>query len=476
MIKRFAFSICAIALGVLLALSVLEAGLRLAGWHETRGQENRITTAQPPLPGEYRIICLGESTTVQTYSNNQNIAWPKKLERKHNSLGLGKTFRTITIAKHGTSTPFLIRDLERRIDEIKPDLVVSMMGINDISTLSYFQRSDWLSTLRTVKLTRWLTQSLKQLVIPHVTEPEGRRIEIAIMQLPPRAIVKNSLEVPQIQSENDLTTYVQNVEAYAHSLPRRHTFFAYQVAAIALLNLRGIAEVDPNLKPFLPSIAERTIEMSRKSIAHNPYSTSALRFFIYAAVNRPDLNAEIIKHIHNAIDHGGNLDSALLSLIGIYRDDRIQNELKEVGIATDTNATPLSKTRENYLYLARMLKQMGVPYMVMQYPNASINGMQSIFSNAEIPYATFSDLLEDSSFNPPVSPEFANILFVSNENFRSIVTPENEAEYFKDMFHNGPLLHFGHTTEKGHELIADNVVHVLTGNWNYLNSKTERAR
>ncbi|MBK7892776.1 MAG: SGNH/GDSL hydrolase family protein [Bdellovibrionales bacterium] len=160
--KRITFSISAVSIGLLLALMLIEGTMRFVGWQLSQRSDSTNRPFRPSAPhdeNEFRIVCLGESTTAPLYVANRNVAWPGALERKLNSLGLGRNFRTITIAKHGTSSPFLLRDLERDIDKIDPHLVISMMGINDLSSLEYFQREDWLGSLRTMKLANWLAQS-----------------------------------------------------------------------------------------------------------------------------------------------------------------------------------------------------------------------------------------------------------------------------------------------------------------------------
>lgn len=470
--KRITFSISAVSIGLLLALGLIEGTMRFVGWQLTQGSDSTNRSVEPSSPhdeNEFRIVCLGESTTAPLYVADQNIAWPGALEQKLNSLRLGRRFRTITIAKHGTSTPFLLRDLERDIDMIDPHLVISMMGINDLSSLEYFQRDDWFGNLRTMKLAKWLMQSLRQRFQPELSPTESHDIYKAMLLIPPGSIRNTTHEMPKIQSHADLSLFRENVEKYVQSLPRRQRYFVYEIATIGIFNLHSQDSVEHKLAPALSRELQNTaIEMNRKWLSHYPADMFAVRFFIYTTIHRDDLQTERITYIHQALGHGGVLDDALVSLIGNYRDSKIQGEIQRFGIQSNRTETPLSSTRTNYLRLARMLKERKIHYMAMQYPMANTSGLRAIFSSQPPKMISYHDLISEPDIDNPVTPEFLHVLFVSNENFRDTVTHENEAEYFTDMFATNKQLRFGHTTKKGHDLIADNIIQVFRKNWDKL--------
>lgn len=289
------------------------------------------------------------------------------------------------------------------------------------------------------------------------------------MLMPPGSVRIATHEMPSIQSQADLRLFRENIEKYADSLPQRQRYFVYQIATIGVFNLHSQDSVEHKLAPALSrELQNIAIEMNRKWLSHYPADMFAVRFFVYTTIHRADLQTERITHIHQALDQGGLLDDSLVSLIGNYQDPRIHGELQRFGIRSNSAETPLSKTRANYLHLARMLKQRNIHYMAMQYPMANTSALRSVFSDQKSRMNTYSDLITAPDISSTVSPEFFHILFVSNENFRGIVTHENEAEYFTDMFVANPQLRFGHTTKKGHELIADNIVQVFKNNWDIL--------
>ncbi|HNQ50043.1 MAG TPA: tetratricopeptide repeat protein [Candidatus Omnitrophota bacterium] len=107
---------------VLLIILFLEAGLRAEGRIKAflREYTNRQAVR---LKGDYRILCLGESTTSCQY--------PRFLEDALNRRGLGVRFRVIDKGSPAVSSIDIASNVRTYLDEYRPDLVVSMMGIND---------------------------------------------------------------------------------------------------------------------------------------------------------------------------------------------------------------------------------------------------------------------------------------------------------------------------------------------------------
>ncbi|MFH0984776.1 MAG: tetratricopeptide repeat protein [Candidatus Omnitrophota bacterium] len=135
----------------------------------------------------YRILCLGESTTAGTY--------PSFLEEELNRRGQGIPFSVIDKGIPSTNTDVILAQLEANLDKYKPDLVVTMMGINDqgkhmppeVKSSSRFVR--WLFSLRVVKLVRSLGL--------HLTEKIKKTNEVKppVVQTP--ASQEPAVEVPR---------------------------------------------------------------------------------------------------------------------------------------------------------------------------------------------------------------------------------------------------------------------------------------
>lgn len=148
----FQGKIALIIFGLFLTLTILELGLRIGGFiflslQETR---NRISAYKK---GAYRIMCLGESTTAHQY--------PAILEEILNQRNIGIKFSVIDKGIC-SKTPAILEQLEFNLNQYKPDMVISMIGINDRGPhVPYEPVSDskvilLLRSFRTYKLTRLL--------------------------------------------------------------------------------------------------------------------------------------------------------------------------------------------------------------------------------------------------------------------------------------------------------------------------------
>lgn len=111
-----------ILFGIVLFFLMLESGLRLCGFIISSLQEHRNIMAINKK-GTYRILCLGESTTQGQY--------PGFLEKILNSNAAGIKFSVIDKGVPGVTSSAISMELQSNIDVYHPDMVVTMMGVND---------------------------------------------------------------------------------------------------------------------------------------------------------------------------------------------------------------------------------------------------------------------------------------------------------------------------------------------------------
>jgi len=96
--------------------------LRLGGFVLSSIQEHR-NLQSIKQKGVYRILCLGESTTRDQY--------PSYLEEILNQRDRGVRFSLIDKGGAGVNTAVILSQVGSYLDEYHPDMVVTMMGIND---------------------------------------------------------------------------------------------------------------------------------------------------------------------------------------------------------------------------------------------------------------------------------------------------------------------------------------------------------
>ncbi|HTY46019.1 MAG TPA: tetratricopeptide repeat protein, partial [Patescibacteria group bacterium] len=106
----------------LLAVIALEISLRLAGalFLFTQECRNRVSLHRKDT---YRILCLGESTTAGAY--------PAFLEEALNRRNLGTRFTIIDKGMPAINTSVIVARLGYELNRYHPDMVITMMGIND---------------------------------------------------------------------------------------------------------------------------------------------------------------------------------------------------------------------------------------------------------------------------------------------------------------------------------------------------------
>jgi len=110
------------AFGLFLCVILLELGLRAGGFIFLYFQEHK-NTVSARQKSSYRILCLGESTTANT--------WPRILEDILNRKNTGIKFSVIDKGVPGITTPLIVNQLENNLYKYNPDMVIAMIGIND---------------------------------------------------------------------------------------------------------------------------------------------------------------------------------------------------------------------------------------------------------------------------------------------------------------------------------------------------------
>ena len=120
-----------LALGVLLGLIVLEAGLQAgAVWMRLGGQ----TLPSSWVSGNRRVLCLGDSNTYGLYLEDRAKAYPQQLELLWNTVMPTNRIEVLNLGYPGTNSSRLRRDLPHMLEVLRPDVVVVLVGANDCWT------------------------------------------------------------------------------------------------------------------------------------------------------------------------------------------------------------------------------------------------------------------------------------------------------------------------------------------------------
>ena len=172
----FLQKIILISFGIVCCVILLEISLRLGGlvFSSLQQYRNYLSIKQK---GAYRVLCLGESTTAGQY--------PHFLEKALNQRNIGIKFSVIDGGVVASNTWSILYRLKSNLDEYHPDMVITMMGINDggeyipYEAASHSQAINFWKSFRVYKLTRllWLhiVTRLKELKPDNTTQPKFRQ-------------------------------------------------------------------------------------------------------------------------------------------------------------------------------------------------------------------------------------------------------------------------------------------------------------
>ncbi len=364
--------------GLFLTLTILEVGLRLGGFIILSLQERRNLLSIKQR-GEYRIICFGESTTQGQY--------PSYLEAILNQRKIGIKFSVIDKGIVGTNTGFIVSQLEANLDKYQPDLVVTMMGINDFGVHMPYEAGStaqimlFFKSFRTYKLTRLLWLHI-------ITKAK----EMGFYKLQ-----KNNWFIKRFE-HNLQETRLKVAYTKEDNLIRQETSF-------------------------------------KKALELNPQNDRA-----YAELGRLYINqgklVEAEQAFKKALELNPQNDRAYENLAVVYGEmgnyilrKEYEEKAKQI---RERFYNPI--TFNNYRRFKQILNRKKVKWICVQYPVRSIEPLKKIFEGEE------------------------GIFFVDNEEiFKSAVLREGYKEYFRDIFGGD----FGHCTEKGNRLLAENIANVI---------------
>jgi len=149
--------------GIIFTFVLLEILLRLGGWLFLTLQENKNQSSLGKT-NEIRILCLGESTTALGGENS----YPRQLEQILNSAQNKIKFSVINKGTPAITTTYIADHLAEYLNTYQPQIVVTMMGIND-PLGALFEKSNaakdsldaFLQNFRVYKLFRLLEAHLK---------------------------------------------------------------------------------------------------------------------------------------------------------------------------------------------------------------------------------------------------------------------------------------------------------------------------
>ncbi len=475
-------------------------------------QRNRVSISRKET---YRIMCLGESTTFNQY--------PLFLEEILNQRNIGIKFSVIDKGVSGTNTGAILSNLESSLNIYHPDMVITMMGINDWGMHmpreadSGSKVINYLKSFKTYKLIRlfWLH------MVARINELRFNKIGNNANQINPGPPVKISQQVYAVGKDGLVDKELQELKKAIEVNPKNDEAYvelggfycdigklseaeatlrkalrinpkndeAYVELGCYYHDMRKLPEAEATLRKALrinPKNDEAYVELGcyyydigklseveaafRKAIEVNPKNDEA-----YVELGRfyHDIGklSEVEAAFRKAIEVNPKNDEAYVELGGFYCDIgklseaeaayrealRIDPEFDEALGALGVLYAQMGNARlseeykkraeglrvqnyrlstvDNYSKLRIILDKRKITYVCVQYPMRGIDPLKRIFKN---------------------DPE--GIIFVDNEKvFIEALKSSIYREYFNDRFGGD----FGHCTDKGNRLLAENIADVI---------------
>lgn len=490
-----------ILLGAFLFTVFLEIGLRAAGsiFLFLQDHRNMVSIRQK---GACRIMCVGESTTFW----GGKAAYPSQLEEVLNSSGLGKKFSVINKGVSGVNTSAIVASLEANLDKYKPDILITMMGINDEGNYVFYEDSVFSSSSATF-LKQFKIYKLIKLLFFHITTKTN------VARIP--SVGENEKIFPENSNQNEkqlMQSFILDAKDSGDYMRLGQLYRSKEDYLKAENAFKKAIEVGPQdenayfaLGWFYNDISNyiKAEELFKKATEINPekdwlyigigefyrirmkYAQSEESFKKAIALN-PDneqgyiklglLYSDQGKHAQaeewfsRAIAHAVEKDKTNHEL-GRFNekkgkdlfDRRIPKEARELNSQADRlyaeiailnmeignfeNAKQYYKRAEelrlkyynpvtlrNYRKLKEIADNRKTKLICVQYPMRNVEPLKKIFKGCE------------------------GVIFVNNEGiFKDALRKAGYREYFTDIFGGD----FGHCTEKGNRLLAENIAQVI---------------
>lgn len=393
-----------------------------------------------------RILVIGESTSASQYASKvittqlfQNIqAWPSQLEDL-----LKKNYypvRVYNLAIPATNTNIILSRLKDQLDLYRPQIVISMMGINDSNLWLNEKQTNLASKLIFVKIINWIWNSLPQ-------NSSKKDVVKARQGVPLRDNfnLKNTETILKLFKQNRTNEALELVNKSIFKLTSIEQAQYYAFLANSLLPPPG-AEASSFINSY------HLYKLSHQKHFWIDTTVESLGY-VLEVLGKADECLELAK---TYTENGGAINDFILSLYGSCSSkskDKMAWKLFLEHLPLNLNVNFTDKisetTKNNYRELYDLLSSKNIPLIAMQYPLNDIGILKYYFHNG-------------TDYHQVSSP-YDNIHFVDNkENFLTSLKTHTYDELFFDHFGG----FFGHTTNSGHELIAKSayskVIEVIT--------------
>ncbi len=426
-----------VLVGIFLSLVCLELVLQTTSFiiaEVVKYKNHKILQTKLNNNDTITILCAGESTTYEQ--------WPVQLEQylKDNS---NKNFNIVTSALPSIDIENLLERTFRMVGEFKPDIVISMMGVNNSSFEKEKNQIYNKHILKTIDLFYLIK---KHFQTKKIFADEGQPYnDLYLLELVNK--YKNNTETPveffKILNEqpNNMNALVEliylyyergdieNEKKYINIFIKKYPdIIDNKVFVTALGNYKTNTRNDfNNILLHLIKNKDKTTKKDINEIFKNSIS------YRYKYIELEELEYIYDLLLNNKIDA-----TIVIDIYNYLSENNIEVKYPEYDITFSKEPNfDTKQIRNAYIELAKFLQKRNIVYICMGYPTLNINIFENMFNGTNLK---------------------ENIIFVSNEQSFNNYLKDNEfSSVFTDQFAGT----FGHCNDLGNTMIAENVGKVI---------------
>ena len=400
--------------GIILSLIILEICLQLAGFTVIAMKKYKNKIAKDP--NTITILCLGESTTYGQ--------WPPVLQKILNEKSKKQKFDVIDEGIPGTSTSIIAEKIFDNLIKYNPNIVISMIGINDTG-LGYKNYK-----IKILSLISLVVTHVKHLFATDLTYEDIDYIETKMFEIIRENNADTKKYLYKIKRISEETNYnFSNFIKYFIYYAKNNNYQDKKIIDIIDYNITNKKIISPwELDEIMSYLKD-----------YKNYNVNQIKEFLISSKDR-------ILYKENAIERILG-EYNVLYLLDDIKNNEFKYEHKNIkenkNIERSINLNKES-TKQNYQYIVSEIykNNKNTIVMPMQYPMLSVE----ILKNN----------LRDSSYCD-------KLIFISNEeNFKNALQNHKIEDIFTDMFAGD----FGHCTDFGNTLIAENVAETILNLYN----------
>jgi hypothetical protein len=390
---------------------------------------------------ETRVMILGESTSSPEFYFHKLKAWPEVLEEKMKNKGFNIRFYNKSIP--GQTTLNIIKNLSRDIEEVQPDYILAMIGVNDDS-LSLTRNHHFLSKFSIYKVFKWYFQSAE----------EEKRKRICNLEISKDLIYLHSDEMKHIDYLEELRNQLES-SVYTKD------------GILDLLN----SEVDPErrmhkfvyaswLYQFELYRREMAIQIGTVGLEKYPKSLSIMHTLHDAYFSKKDY-----KNCTRILNYMSKMNAIRKNEWHWFKclngDSEITPETKKYLYCSNyeiSNQSPYSLTKKRFRLIQKLAKDHNIKLGMISYPMSNHVALLEAFSDNNNYYDYPSSIIDFKGRFSGQAVKIENIFFINgSDKFRKLASQNGRDKYFMDSFHY-PI---GHLTKEGNEVLANIVAEEL---------------